>query len=139
MHRTIKPHPHHLPYAACIVAVRLVDLRIKHRLHVPRLDTDHWQARFAESAEKPLRQRPSFQSNSLEVVGGIHEHLQQSFRFACHLHFPHDPASLIHDAGAFSIAMTAWLAKLVISSTSFSVNGRTSWRKRLKVTTSSPP
>src|SRR5680860_932156 len=67
MHRTIKPHPHHLRYAARIVAVRLVDLRLQHRPHVPRLDTDHRQARFSESAEKPLRQRPSFQSNPLEV------------------------------------------------------------------------
>src|SRR6266568_952661 len=36
MHRTIKPRPHHLRYAARIVAVRLVDLRLQHRLHVPR-------------------------------------------------------------------------------------------------------
>src|ERR1700704_3330630 len=27
-------------------AVRLVDLRLQHRLHVPRLDTDHRQARY---------------------------------------------------------------------------------------------
>src|SRR5262249_16565997 len=113
MHRTIKPHPHHLRDAACIVAVRLVDLRLQHRLHVPRLDTDHWQARFAESAEKPLRQRPSFQSNSLKVVGGIHEHLQQSFRFACHLQFPHDPASLIHDADARLLDRNVQSSKMV--------------------------
>src|SRR6266480_6218068 len=113
MHWTIKPHPHHLRDAACIVAVRLVDLRLQHRLHVPRLDTDHWQARFAESAEKPLRQRPSFQSNSLEVVGGIHEHLQQSFRFACHLHFPHDSASLIHDADARLLDRNVQSSKMV--------------------------
>src|SRR3970040_1395757 len=71
MHRTIKPHPHHLRYAARIVAVRLVDLRLQHRPHVPRLDADHRQARFSESAEQPLRQRPSFQSNPLEVAGGF--------------------------------------------------------------------
>ena len=41
MHRAIKPDPHHLGDAAGIVAVRLVDLRFEHRLHVPRLDTDH--------------------------------------------------------------------------------------------------
>ncbi len=41
MHRTVKPHPHHLRDAACVVAVRLVDLCLQHRLHVPRLDTDH--------------------------------------------------------------------------------------------------
>jgi hypothetical protein len=42
MHRTVKPRSHHLGDAARIVAVRLVDLRLQHRLHVPRLDTDHW-------------------------------------------------------------------------------------------------
>ena len=41
MHRTVKPHSHHLCDAACIVAVRLVDLRLQHRLHVPRFNTDH--------------------------------------------------------------------------------------------------
>jgi hypothetical protein len=41
MHRAVKPHPHHLRHAARIVAVRLVDLRLQQRLHVPRLDTDH--------------------------------------------------------------------------------------------------
>src|SRR5262249_1410567 len=113
MHRTIKPHPHHLRDAACIVAVRLVDLRLQHRLHVPRLDTDHWQARFADSAEKPLGKRARFQSNSLKVVGGIHEHLQQSFRFACHLQFPHDPASLIHDADARLLDRNVQSSKMV--------------------------
>jgi malate dehydrogenase (oxaloacetate-decarboxylating)(NADP+) len=29
-------------HAARIVAIGLVDLRLQHRLHVPRLDTDHW-------------------------------------------------------------------------------------------------
>ena len=43
MHRTIKPRPHHLRYAARIVAVRLVDLRRQHRLHVPRLKPEFWQ------------------------------------------------------------------------------------------------
>jgi hypothetical protein len=41
MHRTVKPRSHHLGDAARIVAVRLVDLRLQHRLHVPRLNTDH--------------------------------------------------------------------------------------------------
>src|SRR5262244_2769244 len=71
MHRTIKPRPHHLRYAARIVAVRLVDLRLQHRLHVPRLNADHRQSCFGESAEQPLRQRSSFQPNSLEVVGEV--------------------------------------------------------------------
>jgi hypothetical protein len=41
MYRPIKPDPHHLRDTARIVAIRLVDLRFEHRLHVPRLDTDH--------------------------------------------------------------------------------------------------
>ena len=43
------------------------------RPHVPRLDTDHRQARFGESVEQPLRQRPSFQSNPLEVAGWVRQ------------------------------------------------------------------
>src|SRR5437868_6087574 len=89
MHRTTKPRPHHLRYAARIVAVRLVDLRLQHRLHVPRLNADHRQSCFGESAEQPLRQRSSFQPNSLEVVGEVLQHRQQRFRFARHLYFPH--------------------------------------------------
>src|SRR6476646_9134204 len=34
-------HPHHLGDAARVVAVRLIDLRLQHRLHVPRFNTDH--------------------------------------------------------------------------------------------------
>src|SRR2546428_9203892 len=56
----------------------------------------HRQARFGENAVKPLRQRPSFQSNSLEAIDG--EHLQESFRFTRHPRFPHDLARIIHDA-----------------------------------------
>src|SRR6266508_3043418 len=98
MHRAIKPGPHHLRYAARIVAVRLVDLRPQHGPHVPCLNTDHWQARFGENAVKPLRQRPSFQSNSLEAVEG--QNLQESFRLTCHSRFPHDLARIIHNADA---------------------------------------
>src|SRR5271155_1201656 len=100
MHRTVKPRPHHLGDAASIVAVRLVDLRLQHRLHVPRLDTDHWQACFGECAEEPLRQRTRFQSNPLEAVGGVLQHRQQRLRFACQLHFPNDLARVIHNADA---------------------------------------
>src|SRR5208337_1216312 len=100
MHRAVKPRPHHLGDAAGIVAVRLVDLRLQHRLHVPRLDTDHWQACFGECAEQPLRQRTRFQSNPLEAVGGVLQHRQQRLRFACHLHFPNDLARVIHNADA---------------------------------------
>jgi hypothetical protein len=35
MHRTVRPQPHHLRNAACIVAVRLVDLRF-HLTHQQR-------------------------------------------------------------------------------------------------------
>src|SRR6266568_338668 len=100
MHRTVKPDPHHLRDAACIVAVRLVDLRLQHRLHVPRLNTDYRQARFGERAVKPLRQRPSFQSNSLEVVGGVVQYRQQRLRFAGYLHFSNNLARVIHNADA---------------------------------------
>jgi hypothetical protein len=42
MHRAIHSHPHHLSDAARVIAIGLVDLRLQHRLHVPRLHTDHW-------------------------------------------------------------------------------------------------
>src|SRR4029450_10247509 len=77
---------------------RLVDQRRQHGPHVPCLNTDHWQARFGENAVKPLRQRPSFQSNSLEAVEG--QNLQESFRPTCHSRFPHDLARIIHNADA---------------------------------------
>jgi hypothetical protein len=51
----IKARPHHLRDAPRIFAIRLVDLCLQHRLHVPRLDTDHWQAGFRKPTEKPLR------------------------------------------------------------------------------------
>jgi hypothetical protein len=98
MHRAIKARPHHLGDAARIVAVGLVDLRLQHRLHVPRLDTDHRQACFGESAEQPLRQRSGFQSDPLEAVGRVTQNLQQGFRLARYLHFPYDPARVIHNA-----------------------------------------
>src|SRR5436309_8972349 len=100
MHRTIKPRPHHLRDAARIVAIRLVDLRLQCRPHVPRLDTDHRQARIGESVEQPLRQRPSFQPDSLQVVVRFLQRLQQSFRFARNLYFPDDPACIVHNAEA---------------------------------------
>jgi hypothetical protein len=43
MYRPIKPNPHHLRNAARVVAIGLVDLRLQHRPHLPRLDTDHRQ------------------------------------------------------------------------------------------------
>jgi hypothetical protein len=38
MHRSIKPHPHHLRYAACIIAVGLVDLCLQHGPQPERLE-----------------------------------------------------------------------------------------------------
>jgi hypothetical protein len=66
-----KADPHHLCYTVRILAVRLVDLRLQHGPHMSRFNTNHWQARFGENAVKPLRQRSSFQPNSLEVIGGF--------------------------------------------------------------------
>src|SRR6516165_4835084 len=98
MHRMVKPHPHHLRHTASVIAVGLVDLRFQHGPHVPRLDTDHQQACFGESAEQPLRQRPGFQSDPPAAVGRVTQNLQQGFWLARYLHFPHDPARLIHNA-----------------------------------------
>ena len=36
----------------------------------------------------------------LEAVGGVPQNLQQSFRFARYLDFPHSPARVIHNAEA---------------------------------------
>src|SRR5262249_10499632 len=100
MHRAIEPHPHHLCQAARIVAVALVDLCLQHRPHLPRLNADHRQARFRENAVKPLRQRSGFQSNSLEAIDAVRQHLQEGFRLTRHPRFPHDLARIIHDADA---------------------------------------
>src|SRR5439155_7953738 len=53
-----------------------------------------------ESVEQPLRQRPSFQPDSLQVVVRFLQRLQQSFRFARNLYFPDDPARIVHNAEA---------------------------------------
>src|SRR5271169_3106688 len=47
-----------------------------------------------------MRQRPGFQSNSREVIGGVLQHRQQRLRFARDLHFPNDLACVIHNADA---------------------------------------
>jgi len=39
--RAIKSHSHHLRHATSVIAVRLVDLRLRHSPHVLRPDTDH--------------------------------------------------------------------------------------------------
>src|SRR5271169_3112671 len=100
MHRTIKPHPHHLGDAAGIVAVGLINLCLQHRFHMPRLDTNHRQAGFGESTEQPLRQRSGFQPDPLEAIDRVLQRRQQRFRFARYLHFPNDFARIIHNADA---------------------------------------
>src|SRR6185437_11732829 len=67
---------------------------------MPRFNTDHRQLCFGESTEQPLRQRTGFQSNPLEVVGGILQNRQQRFRFARYFHFSNDLACVIHNADA---------------------------------------
>src|SRR6476661_4814947 len=113
MHWTVKSRPHHLRHAARIVAIRLVDLRLQYRSHVPRLDTDRWQACFRESAEKPLRQWSGFQSDPLEEVGGARQNRQQSFRLARNLQFTHNLARVIHNADARVLDRNVQSSKMV--------------------------
>src|SRR5258708_5393332 len=70
------------------------------RMLVSRLNTNHRQARFGENAVKPLRQRSSFQPDSLEGIDGVRQNLQQSFRLTRHPRFPHDLARIVHNADA---------------------------------------
>jgi hypothetical protein len=100
MDRAINSCPYHLRDAARVVAVRLVDLRLQHRLNVPGFNADHRQLGFGKCAEQPLRQRSGFQSDPLEAVGLVPQNLQQNVRLARYLHFPHDPARVIHNADA---------------------------------------
>src|SRR5258707_14091803 len=65
------------------------------------------------SAEQPLRQRSSFQPNSLEVVGEVLQHRQQRFRFARHLYFPNDLACVIHNADARLLDRNVQSSKMV--------------------------
>jgi hypothetical protein len=71
MDRSIKPRRHHLRDTAAIVTIRLSDLRLQHGPHVPRLDTDHLQACFDQSAVKPLRQWSGFQPHALEEASAV--------------------------------------------------------------------
>ena len=98
---------------ARVVAISLIDLRLQHRPHVPRLDTDHRQICFGERTEEPLRQRSSFQSNPLEAVSRVPQYRQQSFRFARHLHFPNDLARAIHNADARVLDRNVQSSKIV--------------------------
>src|SRR3974390_1689311 len=100
MHWPIKPRPHHLRHAAGIIAIRLVDLSLQRCAHVPRLYANYGQACLSQSAEQPLRQWPRFQSDPLEVIGPVLEHLQESVRIAPHFRFADDLTCLIHNAEA---------------------------------------
>src|SRR5664280_2329056 len=71
MYRTVKPHPHHLRHATCIVAVGLVDLGLQHRPHVPRLDTNHRQARFGQGTEQHCDNGPASSPNRLNWYVGF--------------------------------------------------------------------
>src|SRR6476661_11205076 len=61
----------------------------------------------------PLRQWPCFQSNSLEVVGGVLQHRQQRSWLARHLHFPNDLARVIHNADARLLDRNVHSSKMV--------------------------
>jgi hypothetical protein len=49
----------------------------------------------------------------LEAVGGVFQHLQQSLGFARHLHFPSDPARVIHNANAGLLDRNVESSKMV--------------------------
>jgi hypothetical protein len=108
MHPAIKPDPHHLGDTAGIVAIGLVDLRLQHRSHVPRLNTDYRQLGFGERTEQPLRQRSSFQSDPLEVVGRIPQNRPQSVGLARDLHLAHNLARTIHNAETETSSPAKW-------------------------------
>src|SRR4051794_27739346 len=72
-----------------------------------------WRTASGESAEQPLRQRPGFQSNPFQAVGGVCQHRQQSLRFARHLHFPYDLACVIHNADAGLLDRNVQSSKMV--------------------------
>ena len=42
---------------------------------------------------------------------GVRQHRQQCYRFARHLHFPHDPARVVHDADTCFLTDTSSPAK----------------------------
>src|SRR5664280_1942080 len=49
----------------------------------------------------------------LEVVGGVLQHRQQSVRFTLHLHLPHDPARVIHNADTCLLDRNVQSSKMV--------------------------
>src|SRR3974390_2328944 len=100
MHWPVEPRPHHLRHAAGIIAISLVDLSLQRCAHVPRLYANYGQACLSQSAEQPLRQWPRFQSDPLELIGPVLEHLQESVRIALNLRFADNPTCVIHNAQA---------------------------------------
>jgi hypothetical protein len=74
--RSIKSHPHHLGYAAGVVAVGLIDLSLQYCPHVPRLNTDHlWfpkilsaQIRLMMENQRIIR-RDAFDPSSAGNIG----------------------------------------------------------------------
>src|SRR5262245_1768724 len=56
---------------------------------------------------------PASNPISLEVVGGVRQHRQESARFTRHLHFPHDPARVIHNADTRLLDRNVQSSKMV--------------------------
>src|SRR3954452_16675332 len=79
MHRTVKPSPHHLRNTARIVAVRLVDLRLQHRLHVPRLNADHRQSCIGEQQSTLMlhRTRDLLIRQRTQLINALRAHLAE--------------------------------------------------------------
>src|SRR5690242_19634635 len=125
MHRAIKPDPHHLRDATGIVAVRLVDPRLQHRPHVPRLNADHRQISFSERTEQPLRQRSSFQSNPLEAIAPVPQNREQCIRFARDSHLARNLSSIIHNADARVLDRNVQSSKIVHAALLLMLGART--------------
>jgi hypothetical protein len=51
--------------------------------------------------------------NSLEAIDGVRQNLQESFRLTRRLHFPYDPARVIHDADARLLDRNVQSSKMV--------------------------
>ena len=63
----------HLSYLAGIIAIALVDLCLEKRLGVSGFDADHWQSRFRQPTEQPLRQWAGFKADPDKSLGWIVE------------------------------------------------------------------
>ena len=68
MHGREQIDPHHLRDAARVVAIAFVDLRLQERFRMPRLDADDRQSGLRQPLEKPLRQRPGFETDPFKVA-----------------------------------------------------------------------